>query len=404
MFNGTSFSRREGERGGARTRVTGRGQVLSNLFRFRDAEERMPETFIGQLNERLAKKRDELKTNLHQSGQRIDEEFRTAVLSHWHSPLPPGLAGEKRKAYAIDGSRRRANLVNGSTVFVAQALIMGESISEPVTDIEILPGTVRAETMDRFADLMLRSLEIGLAREHASRIPEGSILYLDGAIYGMLPQLYPLRGEHIPEDRDFATLLLGDYRKLFAVCRERNILLVSISKTNRQALFSKILQMQMHRREVLEISDSALFDELTDRKIGYSTPLMLGRYSFEQGKSSVVIEDLGVEDEPAIISFFVRLDDMDDALRIDVPACCVGRSERIGDIDVNLLDTDDIVPVVQLLSSDYGGLQVYNALLYVTDLEVRLSKDKMYNIYLPMVAEVLGEELRIDRSERRFVE
>ena len=365
----------------------------------------MPETFIGQLNDRLTKKRDELKTNLHQSGKRIDAEFRAAVLEHWHSPLPPALNGQKRKAYAIDGSRRRANLVNGSTVFVAQALIMGENLNEPITDIEILPGTVRAETMDRFADLMLRSLEIGLAREYAAKIPEGSILYLDGAIYGMLPQLYPLRGDNIPEDRDYATILLDDYRKLFALCQARGILLVSISKTNRQALFSKVLQeKQLKRLEVMEISDSALFDELTDRKIGYSTPLMLGRYSFERGKSNVVIQDLGVEDEPAIISFFVRLDDMDDALRIDVPASCVGRSEHIGDIDVDLMDAQAVVPIVQLLSSDYGGLQVYNALLYVTDLEVRLSKDKMYNIYLPMVAEVLGEELRIDRSERRFVE
>lgn len=364
----------------------------------------MPETFIGQLNDRLVKKRDELKTNLHQSGKQIDPEFRAAVLKHWHSPLPPPLNGQKRKAYAIDGSRRRANLVNGSTVFVAQALIMGESMNEPVTDIEILPGTVRAETMDRFADLMLRSLEIGLAREYAEKIPEGSILYLDGAIYGMLPQLYPLKGENIPEDRDYATILLNDYRALFNLCQSRNIFLVAISKTNRQALFSKILQMQMQRKEILEISDSALFDELTERKHGYSTPLLLGRYSFEQGKSSVVIEDLGVQDEPAILSFFVRLDDMDDALRIDVPAACVGRRERIGDIDVELLDAESVLPVVQLLSSDYGGMQVYNALLYVTDLEVRLSKDKMYNIYLPMVAEVLGEELRIDRSERRFVE
>lgn len=364
----------------------------------------MPETFIGQLNDRLGKKREELKTNLHQGRERVDAELRAAVLSHWHTPLPPRANGQKRKAYAIDGSRRRANLVNGSTVFVAQALIMGESLNEPVTDIEILPGTVRAETMDRFADLMLRSLEIGLAREYAARIPEGSVLYLDGAIYGMLPQLYPLRGENIPEDRDYATILLEDYRALFALCAKRNILLIAVSKTNRQALFSKILQRQMQRQEILEISDSALFDELTDRQVGYSSPLLLGRYSFEQGKSNVVIEELGVQAEPAIVSFFVRLDDLDDALRVDVPASCIGRDEHIGDIEVELMDETEVVPVVKLLSSDYGGLQVYNALLYVTDLEVRLSKDKMYNIYLPMVAEVLGEELRIDRSERRFVE
>jgi hypothetical protein len=364
----------------------------------------MSGTFIGQLNDAIAKKRDSLKGNLHQSGNRIDAEFRSAVLEHWHSPLPPRRNPDKRRAYAIDGSSRRANLTNGSTVFVAQALIMGEEINEPVTDIEILPGTVRAQTMDRFADLMRQSLEIGLAREFAEVIPDGSILYLDGALYGTLPQLYPLRAEGIPEDRDFAEILLRDYRRLFELCEERSIQLISIAKTNRQALFSKILQKRMGRREIQEISDSALFDELTERKMGYSTPVVLGTYSFSEGSAAVVIENEGVKEEPAIVSFFVRLDDMDDALRIDVPASCVGRKERIIDVVADFIEADTIIPIVDMLQSDYGGVQVYNALAYVTDLEVRLTKQKMYEIYLPMVSEVLGEELRIDRSERRFVD
>jgi len=364
----------------------------------------MPETFIGQLNERLTKKRDELKTNLHQSGKRIDAELRARALEHWHTPLPDARTLAKRPAYAIDGSRRRANLVNGSTVFVAQALVMGENVNEPLTDIEILPGTVRAETMDRFADLMLRRLEINLASEYAAKIPQGSILYLDGAIYGMLPQLYPLRAEGIPEDRDYGTLLLQDYRNLFDRCAARDILLLSIAKTNRQALLSKIIQRDLGRRELVEITDSALLDELTERRSGYSTPLLLGRYSFEQGKSNVVLEDAQVENEPAIVSFFVRLAEMDDLLRVDVPANCIGRRERIGDIDAEFLDAASVQTIVELLQADYGGIQVYNALLYVTDLEVRLTKQKMYQVYLPMVAEALDEELRVDRSERRFVD
>lgn len=364
----------------------------------------MPETFIGHLNDRLAKRRDELKSNLHSSGKRIDEEFRSAVLEHWHS-LPKRHNPNKRPAYAIDGSSRRANLTNGSTVFVAQALIMGEDLNEPVTDIEILPGTVRAQTMDRFADLMRQSLEIGLAREYSEKIPQGSILYLDGALYGTLPQLYPLRADGIPEDRDFAEILLRDYRRLFEACEERDIQLISIAKTNRQALFSKILQRRLGRGDnIQEISDSALFDELTERKMGFSTPVVLGTYSFSEGSAAVVIENEGVKEEPAIVSFFVRLDDLDDALRIDLPASCVGREERIGDLEVALLEAETVIPIVDMLQSDYGGVQVYNALAYVTDLEVRLTKQKMYEIYLPMVAEVLGEELRIDRSERRFVE
>lgn len=364
----------------------------------------MPETFIGQLNERLTKKRDELKTNLHQSGKRIDAELRARALEHWHTPLPDARTLAKRPAYAIDGSRRRANLVNGSTVFVAQALVMGENVNEPLTDIEILPGTVRAETMDRFADLMLRRLEINLASEYAAKIPQGSILYLDGAIYGMLPQLYPLRAEGIPEDRDYGTLLLQDYRNLFDRCAARDILLLSIAKTNRQALLSKIIQRDLGRGEIVEITDSALLDELTERRSGYSTPLLLGRYSFEQGKSNVVLEDAQVENEPAIVSFFVRLAEMDDLLRVDVPANCIGRRERIGDIDAGFLDAASVQTIVELLQADYGGIQVYNALLYVTDLEVRLTKQKMYQVYLPMVAEALDEELRVDRSERRFVD
>ncbi len=366
----------------------------------------MPETFIGHLNTRLAHRSAQLKRGLHQGGERIDEELRKEILSHWHSPLPEPKASNKRRAYAIDGSSRRANLTNGSTVFVAQALIMGEECNEPITDIEILPGTVRAQTMDRFADLMRQSLEIGLAREFAEKIPDGSILYLDGALYGTLPQLYPMKGEGIPEDRDFADLLLRDYRRLFELCETRNIQLISIAKTNRQALFSKVVQRDLNRAEFQEISDSALFDELTDRCVGYSTPVMLGTYSFSEGSSAVVIEREGVKEEPAIVSFFVRLADMDDALRIDVPASCIGRNERIGDLSYRILrhEHELVLPIIDMLQSDYGGVQVYNALAYVTDLEVRLTKQKMYEIYLPMIQEVLGEELRIDRSERRFVD
>src|SRR5439155_16675106 len=129
----------------------------------------------------------------------------------------------------------------------------------------------------------------------------------------------------IPADRDFAEILLRDYRRLFMLCEQRDIHLISIAKTNRQALFSKILQRRMGRGESLQqISDSALFDELTERKRRYSTPVVLGTYSFSEGSATVVIENEGVKEEPAIVSFFVRLDDMDDALRIDLPASCIG--------------------------------------------------------------------------------
>ncbi len=363
-------------------------------------------TFIDQLTNRLSDKRDALKDSFHVSQRKLDAELRAQVLKHWHAPLPPRSNGNKLPGFAVDGSSRRADLVNGSTLFVAQALLIGEGQNERVADIEILPGTVRASTMDRFADLMRQSLEIGLAKQFAAKIPEGSILYLDGALYGTLPQLYPLRADGIPEDRDYATILLNDYHELFETCQKRRILLISIAKTNRQALFSKILQKELRRRdeELQEVSDSALIDELTERKMGYSTPVVLGTYSFSAGASTVLLENADVKSEPAIISFFVRLDDLDDALRVDVPTTCVGRSECIGDLPFSLIEHETVLPIIEILRGDYGGLQVYNALEYVADVEVRLTKQKMYDIYLPMIADVLGEEIRIDRSERRFVD
>jgi hypothetical protein len=364
-------------------------------------------TFIDQLTNRLTDKREFLKDSFHISQRKLDPELCAQVEQHWHSPLPAKKNGEKLPGYAVDGSSRRADLVNGSTVFVAQALLIGEGLNERLADVEILPGTVRASTMDRFADLMRSSLEIGLAKQFAAKIPEGSILYLDGALYGTLPQLYPLQAEGIPDDRDYASILRHDYHELFRVCEGRGVQLISIAKTNRQPLFSKILQKRLGTRddEIQEISDSALFQELTDGKMGWSTPLILGKYGFREQNSRVLLDnpEMRLGDEPAIVSFFVRLDDMDDALRIDVLAPCVGRHERLGDLDVDMLPAESVLPIVKILRADYGGVQVYNALEYVADVEVRLTKQKMYDIYLPMVADVLGEEIRIDRSERRFV-
>ena len=61
--------------------------------------------------------------------------------------------------------------------------------------------------------------------------------------------------------------------------------------------------------------------------------------------------------------------------------------------------------VVFLLAdfSDYGGPEVYNALLYSVDREVRLARSTVAEVYLPLVEDLLGVELRLDRSERRFV-
>ncbi len=356
--------------------------------------------FIDQLSNQVTQKRDALRDRYHHGELVLDDRLRAAVQKHWHANPPLVRQAERRPAFAIDGSNRRANLSNGATLFVAQGLLIGESLDETIADVEILPGTVDAGKLDRFADLMRQNLEIGLACDFSHRIPPGSILYLDGALYGTLPQLFPLEG--VP--RDFAGDILVNCLELFEQCRTRNILLISMAKTNRQPLFSEVLQKHEGIDPVQLISDSALFDEWTDRRAGFATPILLGQRSFSPEDRALLLERGGLKDAPAIVSFFVRFADFEEPLRIDVPAFCVGRSERLGDLDEQLIDRQAVEPIVRLLMNDYGGLEVYNALAYVVDREVRLSRQKMYDLYLPMVASILGEEIRLDRSERRFVE
>ncbi len=356
--------------------------------------------FIDQLSSQITQNREVLRERYHHGELKLDERLRAVVKKHWHSTPKRARSPEPRPAFAIDGSNRRANLSNGSTLFVAQGLLVGEGVNETIADVEILPGTVESEKLERFADLMRQNLEIKLARDYAGQIPPGSILYLDGALYGTLAQLFPLEG--VP--RDFASEILANYRELFDQCQAREVFLVSIAKTNRQPLFSKILQTYEGIDPIQEISDSAFFDEWTDRLAGYVTPALLGQRSFSPGAKSLLLDAANLKTAPAIVSFFIRFADYEDPLRIDLPAYCVGRRERLGDLDEQLIDCQAIEPIVNLLIDDYGGVEVYNALAYVVDREVRLSKQKMYDIYLPMIADLLGEEIRPDRSERRFVE
>ncbi len=157
----------------------------------------MPD-FISKLVSRVHEKRDDLAQTLGQDAHADEALMRELMLRHWH-PLPATSPPQTAQgpAFAVDGSVRRVNLANGAYLFTAQAMMIGEERIETDVDIAILRGTTPRGSVERFADLLLQRLEIGLARDFAWQIPEGSVIFLDGALYGQLPQLYPLSIEGI---------------------------------------------------------------------------------------------------------------------------------------------------------------------------------------------------------------
>lgn len=367
--------------------------------------------FIDRLNDQLSEelKKQELRQTLTNQAMPHEQSLRQLMQAHWHV-LPSLDRGERRPAFAIDGSRAVRHLANGAYLFVAQALLLGEQLDETDVDVRILPGSTDAAVVERFAGLMMHQLEVGLAARFAAQMPVGSVVFLDGALYGQLSSLYPIElpASDNPLPAYVVALpqaIVDLYADLFHACRARQLVLISIAKTSHERAHGEAWWRAAYPDETMprEISDSEMIYRWTEKSAGCSTPILFGKKSFHRGSGRELRDSLN--DVPAIVSFFVRMEEFDDALRIDVPAACLDLKESVRDIpEPRLIDLAHLRPVLELLAADYGGLEVYNALLYSVDREVRLRQDVMDEVYLSMIQGALGNdvEVRLDRSERRF--
>lgn len=362
--------------------------------------------FLAALSDTVARRRLELVARLEgDATDGLSAMLDDLAARHWH-PLPP-IGAVRRPAMAIDGSIRRLGLSDGAELVVVQALALGDDgVSVPRVAVELLPPTVPRASAARFGDLLLQWAELDLAREVAAGAPPGALILLDGALYGRLPQLYPL-----PLAEEFEALarlpddIIAAYAALVETVRARDLRLIALSKTSREGAHARLWLAAEGADALLPdgVTDGSLVARRTGGAPGMSTPVRLGRRGFTGG-SEALLERAEVGQGPAIASCFVRLSELDDPLRLDVPAFHCGDPTTLGAIDGDLLPggAQAMAEVVAAVRADHGGPEVYHALLYAVDREVRLRRDMATGVYLPLVARLLGVELRLDRSERRF--
>ncbi len=278
---------------------------------------------------------------------------------------------------------------------IAQALLLGSTPEYATADIEIVRGSVSQKTADRFSDLFLQGLEVRLAAEHVEELSPHGTVYLDGSLYGGLPQLYPLDAEEL---EDPTRALIADYERLFDACAAGRIL-ISVAKSSRDSILGELLQVEagLPPEEQVRIPDSELITRWTEDRCGYSTPVLLGRRSFKGWPSETLLDpSCAVTQMPSVLVFFIRPEEFGPLLRVDVPARCIGREERIVDIDACLGDLRDVKRPLARILADYQGPRVYNPLLYAVDDQVALHADRFQEVYLPMVEAIL--EVRFDPS------
>jgi hypothetical protein len=97
------------------------------------------------------------------------------------------------------------------------------------------------------------------------------------------------------------------------------------------------------------------------------------------------------------------MDRNQETMRVDVPVNALGIEDTITSCKSRMIDHSHIQDVYSHVKQDYGGVKVYNSLLYMVDEMVRLNQETIDNVYLKIVKDELDTDVEITRSYRRFM-
>ena len=220
-------------------------------------------------------------------GTRLKSFLVTGIQAHWHpfepentlytQPITPLVA-------AVDGSRAIRSLNIGADWIIAQALLIGpHGFRSSAADTLLLRGEIERSAINRYASLLMRSLELDRALEFV-RSGIGNILLLDGSLYADLP--YLLYNLEIGGYEDFPLRVLEKYLTLFDLCQKQEILLLGISKSARSAVLGRALLEESYaaRPRALQLLDSSISIEADVQ----GDPLLRDTYKEDQRKRNTI--------------------------------------------------------------------------------------------------------------------
>jgi hypothetical protein len=388
---------------------------------------RFAEEFVSEVK----KKRESVRFLFNPSiNSDVERRVRETFLSHWH-PLPSPCE-EGVVEFAVDGSSAMRSLANGTDLFIARALMIGSDGSAyKKLRFEAIRGIPDPELSSLFLRILTDITEIQVVLENLDKIPRGSILLLDGSLYGRYTHItkqLPLEGwEGLP------LLVYKAIQDLLGASMEWGFTVIGVSKHSKtRALCHALLQELGYLVEGetnYEMPDSEMiFRWARFSTSGYSTPLLLGNYAIYRRDIDTMIDNPeafvkryfpslssderkrgarivgGIPETTAIAMFHLLPAWGDSSLRVDVPASSIGLEDRIKDVKpFRFCDPKAVEGIVGRLLADRGGRDVYNALLYVVDREVRMERRVVDEIYRSILRRELGLNIEYERGARRFL-
>jgi hypothetical protein len=352
-----------------------------------------------------------------------ESRLREKLSAHWHE-LPQAKSSDFLE-FSVDSSSARRSLVNGTDVFIVRALMLGSNGSQfKKVEFDAMRGITDDDLASKLERILRDLIEIQIVVENCPESTDGLVL-IDGNLYGRYTHLMeqiPVPGrEHLP------LLLFEAMQKMFEACRQKRIVVVGVSKSSKtRALSSAFLKELGHQQETMDIPDVEMLYRWKQGEKGFTTPLVLGDYAFRDEAQTMreepekylrryfrdlpnylwnwgieVIEKVPLA--PAIAMFHMVPEWGEQPLRIDVPVSCLGMDDQILNISPSrFADSYVVEDVLKQLLMDRGGTDVYNALLYVVDREVRLSSQVVDTVYRSILGRELGISIEYDRSTRRF--
>jgi hypothetical protein len=366
----------------------------------------VPVQFLDQLADSARRKQADLRRVFKTDADADEQAWKQLTQRHWH-PFPDQLPRlPDGMLYGVDGSQGVLPLTNGARVAVIQALARStQGTEERRADLEIIDGSVPVDRVKRFINLRLRQTEVELAGQIAAHAPTGSVIFVDGGLYSPLPFLYDLewpvrrRGRSSPIPRQIAQ----SYTRLFNLSSERQLTLIGISKTSRDPLHAELWSRSEGLASDGPPSIAEALYRWTGGQPGYSTPFILGYYGFT-GRSETLLGRPEFKLMPAIVSFYIRIKPFDPPLRVETPVSSLGLGQKLVELDWETVETNNpsLYCLFARLKAEYVSRDMYNALLWAVDQQVRLSRQDLLERYRRIIEREAGVELDLDRSARRF--
>lgn len=380
--------------------------------------------FIGEFVEKLEQNRQEYRQllGLGADGDEIKDILIEQLEHHWH-PLPEP-EDTFTQEYAVDSSSAHRSLSNGLEFFITRALMLG-SHSKPIKllDFHMVKGISDYNTISNFERLQRDLIEINIVRHNLEAVPDGSLVLIDGNLYGRFTHM--LKQLNLPKWRDLPLRLIDSMQTLFKQCVEKGVMLIGVSKFSKTRVVSAaMLKEKGIKTRSPNYLDVELLYQQKQGETGYTTPLILGMYAFEREANLMegnpeeyqrrnfpvtdkewavkVIEDIPYS--PAVVMMHFKPSPEHQPMRIDVPACCLGINNQLRDSPLyEFTSPETATRILKHLTMDFGGRDVYNALLYIVDKEVKLSPSSVDHVYRSVLSRELEVPIDYDRSSRRFM-